>query len=872
MLAVLLLGAALRFAFIITPPMDSDMAIGGLMGVHFLHGDPSPVWWGQDYGGPHESMVAALFFGLLGVSRTTHALAPLTFSLLFLVMVYLVARDIFGRPAGLAAMGLAALGPFYLTWHSVLPRAIYVELLFLGAWLLWLTLRMLRRQPNSPAYNRLCLLWGLVAGLGLWDHLLMAYFLLPAFLVLWRHNPKPLGWGLPLMLLGGLAGLSPLIYYNFANDQATIHYLLKPKPQASWSEGLAFLGQDTAPLLLGLRYPKSPDLIMPWLAYPVLALSLGSLAWALLSWPRALLQRLRQGRQGDGSELLLLTLAAIILLFLAIGGAASGSHRYLLPVYVVWPLVLAFAWRRLVDRGGAWRLLGWASLALVAVYYGLGSLQSSPLLDRKQAEINAREVSDARAIAQFFKDHGVEDVYTYDYTLGPRLTFDVNESVRFVLPRGDRQPQYLDQLLRAPKIGLLVVNDSRHSHRAALRNLGATFKVAEVAGLQLFYDLSLPGQNYRLLSSQDFGGRGEPNPHLLAGTWDLNATTRWSTLRPQGPGQALLLDLGRPTERVAKVMLLPGKHEDLPRALLIEGSADGQAYQPLARTGKGALVLPWQICGGKPVLNEVPWLEINFPPQTLRWLRVSQLGQDPFWYWSVSEFLVGVEQETAPAQPELAAAWLQRELGQGVQVWCDPVLSAWLPAAMRPPRRAWQAPGWLREYLEPRMLLPLGREVHLAVEAYLAGATREVLDRCGWSHGERSAFGYVLFSAQPPSPPPPPAPERRRALAPDPSGQGLTIDLRDLPADARPRLVIEGSHQSPLSPRGLELGLSADGQAFQPADLRFSWPAELYWTGIMPLAARVYPLTIELPSQGGPFIRLQPQGQDLAGLRLELRY
>lgn len=58
--SLLLAGLLLRALLLIHPSLDSDVAVVGLMAMRFLHGELTPFYWGQSYGGSLEPLLAAL--------------------------------------------------------------------------------------------------------------------------------------------------------------------------------------------------------------------------------------------------------------------------------------------------------------------------------------------------------------------------------------------------------------------------------------------------------------------------------------------------------------------------------------------------------------------------------------------------------------------------------------------------------------------------------------------------------------------------------------------------------------------------------------------------------------------------------------------
>src|SRR2546421_7412413 len=187
LIVALLVGLALRLAVIASPlgEIDGDEAVVGLMARHIAFVGERPVfYWGQPYLGSLEAFTAAPFFRLFDSSTLLLKLVPTAYSLGFLALSGLLGRQLFGTGAGLATAAYLAIPPSMWAVWSTKARGGYAELLFLGEALLLVTLG-LARAPN----RRLSMLWGLLAGLTIWTHLLGVVYLAPAVVFLAIARP-----------------------------------------------------------------------------------------------------------------------------------------------------------------------------------------------------------------------------------------------------------------------------------------------------------------------------------------------------------------------------------------------------------------------------------------------------------------------------------------------------------------------------------------------------------------------------------------------------------------------------------------------------------------------------------------------------------
>ena len=116
---------------------------------------------------------------------------------------------------------------------------------------------------------------------------------------------------------------------------------------------------------------------------------------------------------------------------------------------------------------------------------------------------------------------------------------------------------------------------------------------------------------------------------------DENRETRWDTGRRQQPGVTLTVDLGVARTLGTVVLELGPSVHDFPRALAVEVSVDGAAWEEACR---GAVSSIGVTAAARHPLD-VP-LEFPLGGRSARFIRLTQLGSDPIFYWSVAELRV----------------------------------------------------------------------------------------------------------------------------------------------------------------------------------------------------------------------------------------
>src|ERR671932_66528 len=192
LLAMLLAGLVVRLAIMASPlgEIDGDEAVVGLMARHIAFLGERPVfYWGQPYLGSLEAFSAAPLFRVFDSSTFVLKLVPAAYSLGFLGLSAILACRLFGTGAGLATAAYLALPPAMWAVWSTKARGGYAELLFLGEALLLISVWWADRPGRND--GRAALLWGLLAGLSIWTHLLAVVYLLPSVMyVALRRRPR----------------------------------------------------------------------------------------------------------------------------------------------------------------------------------------------------------------------------------------------------------------------------------------------------------------------------------------------------------------------------------------------------------------------------------------------------------------------------------------------------------------------------------------------------------------------------------------------------------------------------------------------------------------------------------------------------------
>ncbi|MBV8713531.1 MAG: hypothetical protein JOZ65_00545 [Chloroflexi bacterium] len=454
LLACVVIGLGVRLAIIVSPlgEIDGDEAVVGLMARHIAFLGERPVfYWGQPYLGSLEAFTAAPLFRLFNSSTFLLKLVPTGYSLGFLWLAALFARSAFGIGPGLATAAYLALPPAMWAVWSTKARGGYAEVLFLGQALLLVTL-VLAREPN----RRLAMLWGLLAGLAFWTHLLAIVYLVPALLYLVLGRGR---WSLSqvgMLLFGAVVGMLPLLIDNLSNQFKTLAALLQPPdlPVDPPAQFVRFF-RVGVPVLLGLGQPTTSQTMFDqdWLQRPaghlaVAAAAVALLAIVVLSYAPALRRLLGCGADDLNASapalLVLLSLVVPPVVALTRFGFFVSEPRYALPLYSTVPLL----------GGGLWRLpwprMRWPVVGLVLAF-NLWSLVTTDLRLWRPEDAPDSTATTRAELVQYLVPQDRHQMYT-DYWIGYPVMFETRETVlAYVISGGfNRYLPPADNVQRTP--------------------------------------------------------------------------------------------------------------------------------------------------------------------------------------------------------------------------------------------------------------------------------------------------------------------------------------------------------------------------------------------------------------------------------------
>ena len=449
---------------------DPDCGVVALMARHMAMGKGFPVFfYGQDYMGSLEPALSALFCKLLGNSGFAVCLGPVLPAVLTLGVIFLWAKEVGGKAAGLGALACCLIGPYTFFMFQMAPRGGYMVTVLLSTMIMWQSSHAAQQALNKhPLHPARAFLIGLLAGLGWWTNLLIAaaLFASAAVLTICLRGPRP--WRtIVIAALAFLIGSSPFWYWNAAHDWATFN-MYSSVGGMGFSDGLLHLWKKCQRLLWLWHWPEP--------------LRLSALVLHLLLMFAGFVWGVMRLRRGAGVHLACIALFMLIsqVLFVRSSFAAMNTARYLLPLVPVGALLIGLAVSALLRRAGLVPACLLIAILLACQVHVFTELRKTG--DR----VAIREKANGHLL-KFLQTNRIETVYGV-FKRYP-LNFHLGESVNFTMLQGGCYPP----LTRAAELSdRIAVLDAVGRIRDFLRVSGGQGKRSNIRGRKIDHAFNPP--------------------------------------------------------------------------------------------------------------------------------------------------------------------------------------------------------------------------------------------------------------------------------------------------------------------------------------------------------------------------------------------
>lgn len=649
---LLLLAVLIRLPFwaeALRTPLDGDTAIIGLMA---LHPGRATTMWGQPYGSPLESWLAAPFVAAFGTTTRALRLFYFVLGLGLVPVAYALAGRLHWRAARPAAV-LMALPPPYLLLMSAMPPPLYPTTLVLCGTLLALALQLGERLAAGRRPLAGLALWGALSGLALWTHLMSASIVAAggAFLCVRAHGRRRL---LVAALVPLLAASAPW-WTRIVGDRWATHAVSVSDRDETLAAHLAqVLPALHVPIggLLGTHVPVVADAAEEVVRAPGWAAGTLVLAYGVL-----LGFAVRERRRSSGAGLLLGAAALTLLAFPFPLRSGPNTIRFLTPAYLctvglvtwvplartgvgadeggrgvrhTWIVVLALSCLHLV--GGARLLAAWRGLDRAAPPFSLPDL--SPI----------REYLAERQIRRAYASYG--PAYRLTYESGERLIVSQpwNERFRhYPLP-------YLDEVRFAKDVAWVLTPEiptdlpAPKAFEDALGQAGGAWRSTGTGPATIYHDFVPP-----------FAAQVEP----LA-TAEQAGDGRLETRRAQSGDRPATFLLPAPRALDGVTLVAAPDGPPLLRSMNVEVSRDGSSFEVVARRRRRDERNDLRWVNGHPqYVIDHDLIAVPLAGRTVAAVRIHPYASDEA--WQVAEVLLHPAEDPARRAPW--DEWLDPNLG-----------------------------------------------------------------------------------------------------------------------------------------------------------------------------------------------------------------
>jgi len=370
---ILAVAFGLRLLVGLQLPLDGDEAVEAIGGLRLLHGELLLMEPDGRYLGALDSYFMAPFLAVLGPTLLAVRAAMSAVGALYVAAMWWLGRLVFRSPrGGLLLAAVAAAFPLFAVDFAIRARG-YGSLLLLEALLLALSVRVLwpERQPQRKDW----LVAGLAAGLGIWQHPLLA---LPTGLCFLALLLRARAWrNLLPALAGGLIGFAPWLVYNGLLTQlGSIRHLYSPLQAYSVPTHIAAGQVLTAalPIFVGTQMDFCGAPTVPW---PAADLGLFVLTAAVLWIRRKALGGALHGRLEPVDLVLLVAPLSVLAVTLRWFNGLSCEPRYLMPLAV--PLAMAGA--LVLREPSPWR---WSAALVAAAWLVVAAVTTDRTVEQNR--------------------------------------------------------------------------------------------------------------------------------------------------------------------------------------------------------------------------------------------------------------------------------------------------------------------------------------------------------------------------------------------------------------------------------------------------------------------------------------------------------
>lgn len=478
--------------------VDGDESLVGIQAKHYtqlktLH----PFVYGQDYMGSLQSITAAFVFLITGVSFVSLKMVPLFYYILFLIIYYIFALKNFNKNIAVFSLLILAFPGLTLNKWTLMPTGGHIENLFLSILLSYFAYNIIYNDTYKKSH---LYIFSFLTGLAFWTHP-FSIFLILVYTIFIFIKIKPSIKLFSINLLFFIVGSLPLWIYNVFNrfitflrlgafflgirgssvESLSLWMMIKSIFSKFFSVFTNFF--DTMRMvfsIFGFNYNLFFEIV-----FGVLFLS------SIIVFFYYIIKNKKYSH-----KLFPLLIFFIIYYFIMSSSSRAIRDRYLLPLYLVFPLVFSSFLEKYLLKYLKFNFC----IQIIIFFYVLINIQSTILYTHKNYENVAQMFESRINVINFLVFNNIKYAYSGHYTAFP-LSFLSDERV-IISPKAgfynEDRITYYSNLVdntdedKAVIFNLAIPNNNlpRNAFETALLRKNISYEVHEINPYIIFYNFS----------------------------------------------------------------------------------------------------------------------------------------------------------------------------------------------------------------------------------------------------------------------------------------------------------------------------------------------------------------------------------------------
>jgi len=472
--------------------MDSDQAIFGLQGMHFLKGEFPLFSWGYAYIGTLQSSMDALFFYFFGASRYVLNTVPLIFYAGYLIATYYIAKALFKESIfRILTVSFASIAPSFFVLHNIWGRHGYPETYCFGSIILALIVCNINKQNSLKFYFILLF----VSGVAWWSDFLVLYYFVPLFFFILYKNIQNFQviksiWIIIISIAGFIFGSLPFWIYNIRNNfvSLTMFHAVSPKIPVKLSLFFNNLSTNVFQGLIGLKKSGLEiDSIFLKGAFHIL-MGVIMLFFVIHVTGHGLKSFFYKRKIEPSSFLLIFLLSLISIFYKSQYSVQTGTTalRYLIPFYSIYPVIipyfLRYAFKRFKYKKGFIIIVA----IIILIFNAYTIYKGSPFFNKKYQILYKNQITHEQKLYDYAKKMDEQKFLMMEYWKAARYTFDAKEKIIFAYVNS-RYPGYLYSIFGDNHINYLCSYPDQRFEQS-ICNLGFNFSKKKFLSYTVYSD------------------------------------------------------------------------------------------------------------------------------------------------------------------------------------------------------------------------------------------------------------------------------------------------------------------------------------------------------------------------------------------------